>query len=81
MNELQDVRVTAGSFNFLLGNLFSGFDSTEEDVEFDSAGVKRGFLGHKSEMFSVFLNIQFGNSVPIELSGVTKAQLTLQDHY
>ena len=58
-NELEDVGIGAGFFNFLLRNFFNRLGSAEKNVELDGSIIQSWFLGYQSQMFPIFPNVQF----------------------
>ena len=43
------------------------FDSTEQDVESNGSSIQRRLLRHKSQMFTILLNVQFCDLFAVKL--------------
>ena len=44
-----------------------GFCRTEENIEADSAGIQRRFLGHEGNVLAELLNVEPGDILAVEL--------------
>lgn len=68
LDELEDVCISAGLLNLLLGHLRLGFNSAQQNVETDSACIECRLLRHKSHVLAVFLDIELRNTLAIKLN-------------
>lgn len=67
LDELQDICVPARLFYLVVSDLLVRFDSAEEDVESNSAGVERGLLRNQCHVLAEFLYVQFRERMAVEL--------------
>lgn len=67
LDEIEDVGVTAGSFDLLLSDLIFRLDRTKEDVEANGSRVEGGLLRDESNLLAVLLDIEFRDLFAIEL--------------
>ena len=69
LDELQDVRISAGCFDFFLCNFFGRLGCTKQDIEFNSASIECRFLGNQSQILAVLLDIELCDLLTIKLGG------------
>jgi hypothetical protein len=67
LDELQDVRISAGCLNFLPRDFFGRFGCTKQDIEFDSASVESRLLRNQSQVLPVLLDVEFCDFLAIKL--------------